>query len=899
MYNPLTDALAAASRSWPGANPDSTQGVEKRTRRSENNADLQAIVDGVRATNPSRAAFVFDQFDVPQVINYFAASVMIQDWDRYPKNTFMYRDTRNTRLWQIHPWDADLSWGYNGWQTDEITASHPTMSHPFYGDFQHGGTYGGTHVLNDAFYKTPALRDMFLRRLRTLLEQILQAPGTPADQRKLEARLDAYYAVMGAEVETDKQRWGLPFGTNQTFAQAIGVLKNAYLGPRRTNLFVTYGGPGGLIPPTQFPYPLIEFGAVEFSPPSGRPAEEYLSLTNANTYAVDLSGWRLEGGVSFTFQPGTVIPSNSVLYLSPDVVAFRARTTGPRGGQGLFVLGNYQGQLSARGESLRLLDQLGRPVRSLHYAGAPSLAQQFLRVTEIHYNPAPLAGNTNDAQAFEFIELRNISTTQTLNLNGVRLTNGIDFAFTGSAVTSLAPGASVVVVRNPAAFVARHGGAAPVAGAFQGALENDGERLVLLDAAGEEILDFSYSDGWHPLTDGLGFSLVVVDEAAEPDAWGRRSQWRPSARLDGSPAGPEPAPPIIAPIVINELLARTDTPPPTDRVELHNPTAGSVDVSGWWLTDDFNTPGKFRIPAGTVLAPFGYHVFTEADFNPLPGVPPSFSFRSAGDEVHLFSADADGRLTGWVHGFGFGAADDGVTFGRHVTSDGLEHFVAQTSATLGAPNAGPRVGPVVLNEIHYRPVNAGGGDEPADDEFVELLNASAEAVSLFDPANPARTWALSGGVDYVFPAGQTLAPGAFLLVVNFDSHDKRRHAGCVPGTVRGARGRAGPGPIWRPAQQRRGTPRAPSPKRPGSRRRRHGGGRSRRGGGRRHVSQRRTLAGGRGRLRPLAAAPDGPGLRPGTGELGRRPAPPGRGHGRWNPAGDHRPAGQPDLHRLQ
>ena len=48
---------------------------------------------------------------------------------------------------------------------------------------------------------------------------------------------------------------------------------------------------------------------------------------------------------------GVVIPSNSTLYLSPNVNAFRTRATGPRRGQGLFVQGNYDRRLSARGAS--------------------------------------------------------------------------------------------------------------------------------------------------------------------------------------------------------------------------------------------------------------------------------------------------------------------------------------------------------------------------------------------------------------------------------------------------------------------------------------------------------------------------------------------------------------------
>jgi len=54
-----------------------------------------------------------------------------------------------------------------------------------------------------------------------------------------------------------------------------------------------------------------------------------------------------------------------------------------------------------------------------------------------------------------------------------------------------------------------------------------------------------------------------------------------------------------------------------------------------------------------------------------------------------------------------------VTFGRYVTSDGKVHYPAQSSATLGAANSGPGIGPVVINEIRYSPFSF-------EAEFVEL-----------------------------------------------------------------------------------------------------------------------------------------------------------------------------------
>jgi hypothetical protein len=304
-----------------------------------------------------------------------------------------------------------------------------------------------------------------------------------------------------------------------------------------------------------------------------------------------------------------------------------------------------------------------------------------------------------------------------------------------------------------------------VAGQFTGNLDNAGERIQLLDSANEEILDFTYNNSWHPTTDGLGFSLVVVDEFAEADAWSEKSQWRPSGTVGGAPGVGDPAPGVLAPILVNEALTRTDGASPTDSLELFNPTGADANIGGWWLSDDFFTPKKFRIADGTVITAGGYRVFTETDFNPA-GV--GFALSSDGDEVFLFSADTAGDLTGYWHGHNFGAAEDGVSFGRHVTSDGREHFVAQTSTTLGASNAGPRVGPVVIDEIMYRPPDFSDFSDNSDDEYIELRNVSTGSVALFDGSDPTQTWKLTGGVDFVFPTNRTLGAGESLLLVNFN-----------------------------------------------------------------------------------------------------------------------------------
>ncbi len=233
-------------------------------------------------------------------------------------------------------------------------------------------------------------------------------------------------------------------------------------------------------------------------------------------------------------------------------------------------------------------------------------------------------------------------------------------------------------------------------------------------------------------------------------------------------------------VVINEVLTHTD-PPLEDAIELRNLTAQDIDISGWWLSDDKGTLQKYQIPSPTLLPANGFVVIYEYQFTnrELAAIP--FALSSQGDEVVLAAA-ANDTLTGWRRHVKFGAAANGVSFGRYITSDNREEFVAMSARTFGfddpasveefrtghgAPNAYPRVGPVVISEIMYHPPDVGTNDNVAD-EFIELHNITSVPVLLYDPAAPTNVWHLRDAVDFDFPAGTALAAGEYLLVVSFD-----------------------------------------------------------------------------------------------------------------------------------
>jgi hypothetical protein len=372
-----------------------------------------------------------------------------------------------------------------------------------------------------------------------------------------------------------------------------------------------------------------------------------------------------------------------------------------------------------------------------------------LALTELMYNP-PVLGAI-DGDEFEFIELKNAGTN-TLNLSGLTF-SGIGFTFTNG--TTLEPGAFVVLVRNALTFSFKYPGVT-IHGTYTGGLNNSGEGITLSHALGTTIFSVTYDDAapWPVTPDGQGFSLVPKNSGLTqaPDDG---AKWRASTAVGGSPGEDDPAP-AIAPVVINEALTHTDLPF-VDRIELFNPTGTNVILGGWFLTDDPDEPKKFRIGEGTVILAGGYLSFDELQFNSTPGTNGSFSLSSSGEQIYLFSGDAATNLTGYSHGFSFGAAANGVTFGRYLNSVNEEQFPAQIANTFNNINSGPRVGPMVINEIHYNPIVAGNA-------FVELKNISPANVALFDPAHPENNWKIEG-LDFTFPTNLTVPPGGLVLVV--------------------------------------------------------------------------------------------------------------------------------------
>ncbi|MDF7825346.1 lamin tail domain-containing protein [Pontiellaceae bacterium B12227] len=391
-----------------------------------------------------------------------------------------------------------------------------------------------------------------------------------------------------------------------------------------------------------------------------------------------------------------------------------------------------------------------------------------LRVTEIMYNPASgtTGSETNYAASdFEYIELLNTGD-ETVGLAGTEFSNGIHFDFTDGDVATLAPGEYAILVSNLDAFKERYSNWATlnIAGEFHGkffiadaALNNGGEELALVDGFGSTILDFEYND-WYDATDGEGFSLTLIDPTAATNTWNESSAWRASKYSGGTPgAAPED---FLQPedLLINEALTHQDDDTPGDWVELYNASTNTIDINGWFLSDDEDDLTKVELSGLPTIGSGEYLVLTEAShFGTASLGTNAFALSELGDAVYLSSGEGS-VLTGYRVEEEFGAAERDVTFGRYVKSDGTTDFTAQSTQTPGSENAYPLIGDVVISEIMYHPADSNAF------EYIEICNRTSSSVPLYHTTYTTNTWKLAGAVEYTFPEGIVLGAGECLVI---------------------------------------------------------------------------------------------------------------------------------------
>ena len=368
-----------------------------------------------------------------------------------------------------------------------------------------------------------------------------------------------------------------------------------------------------------------------------------------------------------------------------------------------------------------------------------------------------LASNTRVANGTTFpdlIELYN-SGSSAVDLSGKSLSDDplVPRKFVFPAGTSIAAGAHLVVYADTATT-------AP--GLHTG---------FSLDAEGDQVRFNDTPANGGALLDSIVFGFQVADFSLSrtgPDA----SIW---ALTTPTPAAANGAALTLtgpAAVRLNEWAGKITFRLDHDLIELYNPAAQPVAIGGVRLTDTTNQPTKFVFPPLSFIGPGGY----------LPLYGADFVFGLDGDRETITLLGENNEQIDQVS---LVLQPNDRSSGRNP--DGSANIVDLPIPSPGISNATPfpaaytaLLNTLRITEVMYQPA---APSNSSSYEYIELQNIGAAPLDISGVR-------FTNGLDYTFPAGTTLAGGAFIVVVNDRSSFLSRYPGAAsvmaPGAFNGS-----------------------------------------------------------------------------------------------------------------
>ena len=377
----------------------------------------------------------------------------------------------------------------------------------------------------------------------------------------------------------------------------------------------------------------------------------------------------------------------------------------------------------------------------------------------------------------EFIELFNNSSSSVFDLSNFRL-NGADFTFAPGTI--ILPNGFVVIAKDRTVFGATYGGSIPIAGVFAGRLDNGGETLTLLEpgpTADQEIVvarvRYDNVPPWPALADGTGASLQLIDPRQDNNRVGNWAAVDANNGLDpATPGAPNnvlaalpPFPPLwlneVQPDNLNTVADRMGDFDPW--VEVYNAGDSALDLSAYFLSDDYSNLTQWPFPPGARINP-GQLLLVWLDGEPAEGTATEFhaGFRlpsGSGSVVLSRLVNDQPQVVDYLN---YNQVSPGRSFGRYPDGQKGDLQPFDYPSPGATNNAISRPVTLWINEwmaanTHTLTNPAGGGF----DDWFELFNPGANAVDL---TGYRLTDNLTNAANFIIPAGKIIEPGAFLMV---------------------------------------------------------------------------------------------------------------------------------------
>lgn len=466
---------------------------------------------------------------------------------------------------------------------------------------------------------TPGLAGCFFQSRATTGATAARSGAFPVNYPDTWLRLARRGGVCSGYASLDGLTWSWLGSAAIAWPASVSVGLAAAAGSTNTATtaqFLDYGAAsGGMV--TNAPLPFEPMGPcsrrtalviseIMYNPPDSWDTNnlQFIELHNTDAVSEDLSGHTLNGDIDFTFPPGTALPSGGYL-----VIAKKPEAAAEFYGLAE-VLGPFSGNLSNRGGTVRLKDELGGCLLEVEYNNeapwpvAPDGTGHSLVLRRPSYGESdprawaasdriggspgrldgwgwePLRGvvineflANSEAPMLDFIELFNTANTPA-DLGGCWLSDNA-----GTNKFRILPG----TVLPPHGFVSY----GELELGF--ALDSAGEQLFLVNSNQTRVL----AAVW------FGAQAPNVSRGRQPDGsgwWGELAEPTPGGGNSGA---------LPREIVINEIMYAPISGDSADEfIELYNRGTNPVSLAGWRLADAIS----FTFTNSALVPPGGYIV---------------------------------------------------------------------------------------------------------------------------------------------------------------------------------------------------------------------------------------------------------------------------------------------------
>lgn len=224
--------------------------------------------------------------------------------------------------------------------------------------------------------------------------------------------------------------------------------------------------------------------------------------------------------------------------------------------------------------------------------------------------------------------------------------------------------------------------------------------------------------------------------------------------------------PVLLP-VINEVMSSNGITIPDnygeydDWIEIYNPNNDTLDLAGWFLTDNLVLPTRFELAIGndsTKIPPYGYMLLWADDDTEQGVLHTNFKLNETGDFVALYKPDGETL----VDSIRFGVLPPDVSAGR--SSDAAPDWVSFASPTPGQTNNSVPLADALFNEVMLTNINSITDEHGMHSDWIELYNPSTDTLNLSGWfVSDDQTQVLKYRLPYS-PDSLKIAPQGFLMI---------------------------------------------------------------------------------------------------------------------------------------